>query len=240
MDQRGSAQRELFGEYCQDHIPVREQGVATGHAVRATYQYCAMTDLAAADGDDAMWRALDALWRDVTERKMYLTGGIGNSADNEGFTEPYVLPNASAYCETCASVGTALWAHRMTLSTGEARFADVLERELYNNVPSGVSLSGDRFFYVNPLASGGAHHRAPWFGTSCCPTNIVRFLPAIGERVYASGPSGLYVLLYAQSTATLEHDGEQVGVGSHLQDAEVGQEDDADDLRVLEDGRRLD
>jgi DUF1680 family protein len=213
VDQRGSAAgREPFGEYAQDHLPVREQREVAGHAVRAMYLYCAMADLAALDGDPQLVDALESIWRDVVERKMYLTGGIGPSASNEGFTVPFDLPNDSAYAETCAAIGMALWNQRMLLAGGEARFADVVERELYNGLLSGVSLCGERFFYDNPLGSRGDHHRVPWFDCSCCPTNLVRYLPAIGERVYAHRGDELYVAQYVGSQADVRLDSGTVAV----------------------------
>src|SRR5207248_5318799 len=157
LDVRGRAdKRRLFGEYAQDHKPVREQREVTGHAVRAMYLYCGMADVAAVTGDRGLMTALENIWHDVVDRKMYITGGIGPSAHNEGFTVPYDLPNDSAYAETCAAVGMALWNHRMFLmSGGDGKYADVLERVVYNGLLSGVSLAGDRFFYVNPLGSKG-------------------------------------------------------------------------------------
>ncbi len=204
LDQRGRADgRKLFGEYAQDTKPIREQTEVVGHAVRAMYLYCAMADAAALTGDEGLLNALDKIWHDVTERKMYVTGGIGPSGGNEGFTFPYDLPNDSAYCETCAAVGMGLWNHRLFLMSGDGKYADVLEREAYNGLISGVSLSGDRFFYVNPLGSTGGHHRVPWFGTSCCPTNIVRYIPAMGERVYAQKGDAVWTVLYMGNTAEL-------------------------------------
>ena len=204
LDQRGRNDgRRLFGEYAQDMKPIREQTEVVGHAVRAMYLYCAMADSAALTGDKGLLHAMDKIWRDVTERKMYVTGGIGPSAGNEGFTFPYDLPNDSAYCETCAAVGMALWNHRLFLMSGDGKYADVLEREAYNGLISGVSRSGDRFFYVNPLGSTGGHHRVPWFSTSCCPTNIVRYIPAMGERVYAQKDDAVWTVLYMGNTAEL-------------------------------------
>jgi DUF1680 family protein len=202
LDVRGRAdQRRLFGDYAQDHKPLREQTEVVGHAVRAMYLYSAMADVAALTGDAGLLRALDAIWHDVVDRKMYVTGGIGPSAHNEGFTVSYDLPNDSAYAETCAAIGMALWNHRMFLMTGDGKYADILEREVYNGLLSGVSLAGDRFFYVNPLGSKGKHHRVPWFDCSCCPTNIVRYLPAMGERAYAHSDTGIWTVLYMGSTA---------------------------------------
>jgi DUF1680 family protein len=205
LDIRGRTDgRRLFGEYAQDHKPVREQTEVTGHAVRAMYLYSAMADMAAQTGDAGLLGALESIWHDVVERKMYVTGGIGPSAHNEGFTVPYDLPNDSAYAETCAAIGMALWNHRMFLMTGEGRFADVLEREVYNGLLSGVSLSGDRFFYVNPLGSKGNHHRVPWFDCSCCPSNIVRYIPGMGERAYAVGGNAIWTVLYMGGAADIE------------------------------------
>ncbi len=214
VDVRGRRDRGTpsFEEYAQDHLPVREQTRIVGHAVRAMYLYCGMADLAEYFGDATLSAPLDALWHDVVDTRMYLTGGIGNSAQNEGFTVPYELPNDTAYCETCAGIGLSLWAHRMFLATGDPRYVDVLERASYNNVLSGVSLSGDRFFYDNVLASDAGAERVPWFDCSCCPTNVARFLPAMGERVYASDGESLEVCLYVASEADLVVRGTKVHV----------------------------
>jgi DUF1680 family protein/peroxiredoxin len=204
LDTRGTTDgRRSFGDYAQDHKPIRQQTEVAGHAVRAMYLYSAMADVAAETGDKELMAALDKIWHDVVDRKMYLTGGIGPSAKNEGFTVPYDLPNDTAYAETCAAIGMALWNHRMFLMTGDGKYADILEREVYNGLLSGVSLSGDKFFYVNPLGSKGKHHRVPWFDCSCCPTNIVRYIPAIGERAYAYRDNDIYTVLYMSGTATI-------------------------------------
>jgi DUF1680 family protein len=211
LDVRGRAdKRKLFGEYAQDHKPVRAQREVAGHAVRAMYLYCGMADVAALTGDRGLLDALDSIWHDVVDRKMYVTGGIGPSARNEGFTVPYDLPNDSAYAETCAAIGMALWNHRMFLLSGDGKYADVLEREVYNGLLSGVSLTGDRFFYVNPLGSKGKHHRVPWFDCSCCPTNIVRFIPGMGERVYARRDNAIWTVLYMGNTAMVSLPGGKV------------------------------
>src|SRR5437764_1726728 len=202
--------RKLFGEYAQDHKPVREQFEVAGHAVRAMYLYCAMADVAAATGDRGLRDALERIWHDVVDRKMYVTGGIGPSARNEGFTVPYDLPNDSAYAETCAAIGMALWNHRLFLMNGDGKYADVLEREVYNGLLSGVSLTGDKFFYVNPLGSVGRHHRVPWFSTACCPPNLVRYLPAMGERVWARRGNDVWAVLYGGSKATVALGGGRV------------------------------
>jgi DUF1680 family protein len=204
IDVRGrSDKRRLFGEYTQDHKPVREQTEVVGHAVRAMYLYCGMADVAALTGDRTLFTPLERIWHDVVERKMYLTGGIGPSSRNEGFTVPYDLPNDSAYAETCAAIGMALWNHRMFLLTGDGKYADILEREVYNGLLSGISLKGDRFFYVNPLGSVGRHHRVPWFGCSCCPTNIVRYLSGLGERAYAHRGHAIWTVLYFGNSASV-------------------------------------
>jgi DUF1680 family protein len=211
VDARGRAdRRRLFGEYAQDHKPVRAQAEAVGHAVRAMYLYCAMADLAEATDDKALGEALEKIWADVVGRKMYVTGGIGTSARNEGFTTAYDLPNDSAYAETCAAIGLALWNHRMFLRSADGRYADVLERASYNGVLSGVSLTGDRFFYTNPLASTGKHHRVQWFGTPCCPTNVVRYLAGMGERAYAQRGNAVWAVLYLGGTARLALPGGKV------------------------------
>jgi DUF1680 family protein len=204
IDVRGRGDlRRLFGQYAQDDKPVRQQEVA-GHAVRAMYLYAALADVAAVTGDRELLASLNSIWHDVVERKMYVTGGIGPSAHNEGFTVPYDLPNDSAYAETCAAIGMALWNHRLFLMTGDGKYADVLEREVYNGLLSGVSLSGDRFFYVNPLGSKGNHHRVPWFDCSCCPTNIVRYIPGMGERAFATRGDELWTVLYFGNEAELK------------------------------------
>ena len=194
----------LYGEYCQDQMPVRLQSEAVGHAVRAMYLYSAVTDIATVRGDDSYLGALDRVWDDLTLKKMYVTGGIGPSAHNEGFTLPYDLPNDSAYAETCASIGLALWAQRMTLLHRDAKYFDVFERVLYNGILSGVSLDGRKFFYDNPLASHGRHHRQDWFGCACCPPNVLRFLSSLGGSAYATDGDTVYVNLYAQGMAKLK------------------------------------
>lgn len=198
-------------EYCQDHKPVREQSEVVGHAVRAMYLYCAMADIAMRTGDPGLIGALGRLWQDLTKRRMYITGGVGPSAHNEGFTTPYDLPNETAYAETCAAIGLVFWSQRMFLLHGRSEYVDVLERALYNGVISGVSLTGDRFFYVNPLASRGNHHRQPWFECACCPPNILRLLPQVGGMMYATGRAerdagmpAIYVNLYAASEARVQ------------------------------------
>lgn len=192
-------------DYHQDVLPVKQQRSISGHAVRAMYQFTAMADVAAARNDREYMVALDSLWHDVTDRNMYLTGGIGSSKANEGFTEDYDLPNKEAYCETCASVGMVLWNNRMNLLSGDAKYADVLERSMYNGALAGISLSGDRFFYVNPLETDGTHHRKIWYKTACCPSQISRFLPSIGNYIYATSDDRIWVNLYIGSRTKLNY-----------------------------------
>ena len=194
LQQADSFDRQSFyTDYDQDDVPVTEARKAVGHAVRAMYLYTAMADHAGLERPSPYDAALDALWHSIMPANLYLTGGIGQSAGNEGFTRDYHKPNLTAYCETCASIGMALWNHRMSLLNGESKYADVVERELYNGILTGISFSGDRFFYENPLASIGTHHRSAWFGCSCCPTNLVRFLPSVGGYCYAADESSIYI-----------------------------------------------
>ena len=189
--------------YYQDIVPVRQLTDISGHAVRCMYLYCGMADVAALKNDTGYIAAMDRLWDDVVHRNMYITGGIGSSRDNEGFTEYYDLPNLDAYCETCASVGMVLWNQRMNQLTGDSKYIDVLERSLYNGALAGISLGGDRFFYVNPLESKGDHHRQEWYGCACCPSQLSRFLPSIGNYIYASSDDALWVNLYIGNTGQI-------------------------------------
>lgn len=189
--------------YYQDIVPVRRLTDISGHAVRCMYLYCGMADVAALKNDTGYIAAIDRLWDDVVHRNMYITGGIGSSRDNEGFTEDYDLPNLDAYCETCASVGMVLWNQRMNQLTGDSKYIDILERSLYNGALAGISLGGDRFFYVNPLESKGDHHRQEWYGCACCPNQLSRFLPSIGNYIYASSDDALWVNLYIGNTGQI-------------------------------------
>ena len=189
--------------YYQDIVPVRRLTDISGHAVRCMYLYCGMADVAALKNDTGYIAAIDRLWDDVVHRNMYITGGIGSSRDNEGFTEDYDLPNLDAYCETCASVGMVLWNQRMNQLTGDSKYIDILERSLYNGALAGISLGGDRLFYVNPLESKGDHHRQEWYGCACCPSQLSRFLPSIGNYIYASSDDALWVNLYIGNTGQI-------------------------------------
>jgi DUF1680 family protein len=204
LEQRGDATgHKLYGAYNQDHAPVLEQKEAVGHAVRAGYMYSAMADVGALAGDEAYVRALGAFWDDVVSRKLYLTGGVGARPETEGFGAAFELPNRTAYAETCAAIAEAMWNHRMFLLSGDAKYLDILERILYNGLLSGVALDGERFFYPNPLAADGRESfnqgrkgRSEWFDCSCCPTNVVRFLPSIPGYVYAQRDRDLFVNLF--------------------------------------------
>jgi DUF1680 family protein len=197
LDERGDkAGHELIGEYAQDHMPVVDQDSAVGHSVRAAYMYAGMADVAALTGDPTYIKAIDRIWQDVVGTKMYLTGGIGATGGNEGFSHPYVLPNLSAYCETCAAIANAFWNYRMFLLHGDAQYIDVLERIIYNGFLSGVSMEGNRFFYPNPLESFRGATRAEWFECACCPTNVVRFVPSIAGYIYAEDGADIFVNLF--------------------------------------------
>ena len=181
------------GAYAQDDMPLARQTRAVGHAVRAMYFYCGAVDALAEDAPTM--GALKTIWASLVSRQMYLTGGIGSSGRNEGFTTDYDLPNMDAYAETCAGIGLVFWAWRMFLATCEAQYVDVMERALYNAVLSGVSFGCDRFFYDNPLESDGRHERAAWFSCACCPPNIARLLMSLGQYCVAFSASDAYVAL---------------------------------------------
>jgi len=206
----------------QAHLPVREQRTAEGHSVRAMYLFSAMADLAAETNDPTLLRACRTLWKNVTERRMYVTGGVGSTRPGERFTFDYDLPNDTVYAETCANVGLVFWAHRMLQIEADAQYADVMERALYNGVISGISLDGRKFFYVNPLAAlpeasakSTIHQhvrpaRQEWFGCACCPPNIARLLASLGGYVYSQSGKEGYVHLYVQGRGELEIAGRKV------------------------------
>lgn len=189
----------VSNEYNQSHKPVREQDKVVGHAVRAMYLYCGMADVALETGDESLKTALEKLWEDLTSKRLYITGGMGPSADNEGFTADYDFPNESAYAETCAAIGFVFWAHRMLGFGPDRRYSDMMELALYNGAQSGISLDGSRFFYENPLESRGAHHRWLWHRCPCCPSNISRLIGSLGTYIYGQSKDGIAVHLYAES-----------------------------------------
>lgn len=199
---------ELRYHYHQAHLPVREQRDAVGHAVRATYLYSAMADLARLTSDESLYDACLNLWNSIVDRKMYITGGIGGTNIGEAFSFDYDLPNDTAYAETCASIGLVFFARRMLEIKADSRFADVMERTLYNGVLSGMALDGKSFFYVNPLEvnpvacreDARKHHvkasRQKWFGCACCPPNIARLVSSIGSYAYTESEDAIYIHLY--------------------------------------------
>jgi len=189
--------------YNQANLKPVDQTEAVGHSVRATYMYSGMADIAAIENDAAYLSAITRIWENLVFGKMYLTGGIGASGGNEGFADPFVLPNMSAYCETCASIGDIFFNQRLFLLHGQSKYIDVLEKTLYNSMLSGVSLSADRFFYPNPLESNGKHQRQAWFGCACCPSNVARFVPAIPGYVYAVTDKNIYVNLFISNDAKI-------------------------------------
>ena len=191
------------GSYSQNHMPVVRQREAVGHAVRATYLYCGMADVAALSGNKDYINAIDAIWENVVYKKLHLNGSVGARHDGESFGANYELPNESAYLETCAGIGNALWNERMFLMHGDAKYIDVLERVLYNGILSGVSLSGKEFFYPNPMSSKGGYRRSAWFGCSCCPVNVVRLIPQVAPFAYATREDAAYVNLFVESDAKL-------------------------------------
>lgn len=199
-------------EYYQDVVPVRQLESISGHSVRCMYLYCGMADVAALRHDTGYVKALNRLWDDVVLRNMYVTGGIGSSRHNEGFTDDYDLPNLEAYCETCASIGMVYWNQRMNQLTGDAKYVDVLERAMYNGALAGVSLAGDRFFYVNPLESKGDHHRQAWYGCACCPSQVSRFLPSVGNYVYGVSDHALWVNLFMGNTAKINMGNQEITI----------------------------
>ena len=199
-------------EYLQNHKPVLEQDAAVGHAVRAMYMYSGMADVAALGGHPDYVSAIDRLWLDVAGRKQYLTGGVGARSGSEAFGDAYELPNAEAYTETCAAIGNALWNYRLFLLHGESKYMDVFERVLYNGLLSGVSLTGDRFFYQNPLESSGGYARSPWFEVACCPPNMTRFLPSLPGYVYATKDDVVFVNLFIAGSGSIDLGGRTVAI----------------------------
>jgi len=193
-----------LSEYSQDHMPILKQDEIKGHAVRAGYLYSGVADVASLTKDTAYFNALIRIWNNMASKKLYITGGIGSRAQGEGFGPNYELNNHTAYCETCASIANVYWNQRMFLATGDAKYIDVLERALYNGVISGVSLSGNKFFYDNPLESMGQHERQAWFGCACCPGNITRFMASVPTYMYATQANNIYINLYAQSNGKVK------------------------------------
>lgn len=210
LDKRGYTTRS--DEYSQSHKPVVEQDEAVGHAVRATYMYAGMADVAALTSDESYIAAIGKIWNNIVTKKLYITGGIGATNHGEAFGKNYQLPNMSAYCETCAAIGNVYVNYRLFLLHGESKYYDVLERTLYNGLISGVSLDGGRFFYPNPLESIGQHQRQPWFGCACCPSNIARFIPSLPGYVYAVKNNTVYLNLFMSNITDLKVEGRNVSL----------------------------
>jgi len=197
-------------EYHQAHKPVREQTEAVGHAVRAMYLYSAMADLAYETEDETLLKTCKRLWHHLYTKRMFITGGIGSSMYNEGFSSDYDLPNDTAYAETCAAVGLVFWCQRMLQLECDAQYADIMERALYNGVLSSISQEGTTFFYVNPLANQGDLSRQEWFSCACCPPNITRLLASLGQYIYSQNEHEIAVHLYVQGVAYIHIQGQEV------------------------------
>jgi uncharacterized protein len=220
LDLRGvPTTHKLYGEYNQDHLPVTRQTEAVGHAVRAEYMYAGMTDIAAIYHDQDYLNALNKIWENIVTKKMYLTGGVGSRHEGEAFGNDYELPNLTAYNETCAAIGSVYWNQRMFLLTGDSKYYDIIERTLYNGLISGISLSGNKFFYPNPLESDGKFQfnmgsciRQSWFDCSCCPTNMIRFLPSIPGLIYSTNQDSLYINLFISNKTSSVLNGKKVEI----------------------------
>lgn len=199
--------------YHQDHLPFRQLTRLEGHAVRAVYLNCGAADIETETHEPALHTALEEMWQNMTQRQMYLHGGLGPRYENEGFGRDYELPNAHAHAETCASVANVMWNWRMLLMTADARFTDLLELTLYNSVLSGIALDGMTYFYQNPLSSDGDHHRQTWFRVACCPSNISRTVASLPGYVYSVSDNAIWTHLYVANAATLTlPDGKSVRV----------------------------
>jgi DUF1680 family protein len=203
IDQRGQG---LIGggKYHQDHKPLSQMERMVGHAVRAVYLNCGVVDVLAESANLALRQAQERLWHNMTERQMYISGGIGSRYQGEAFGQDYELPNARAYAESCAAIGSFMWNWRLLLLDGESRFADLMEQTLYNGILAGLSLDGQSYFYQNPLADEGSHRRQPWFGCACCPPNLARLLASLPGYYYTTSTEGIWVHLYGSATASFD------------------------------------
>ncbi len=211
VDQRGKNQMKGYGHfgpaYHQDRVPVREASVVEGHAVRQLYLTAGVTDVYLETGEPALAAAMERLWYDMTTRKMHVTGGFGAEPHGEAFGPAYDLPTDHCYCETCAAIAAMMWNWRMLLATGEARFADLLERSLYNGFLSGVSLDGSRYFYVNPLQSRGGIERPEWYGCACCPPNVMRQIAVVAHYAATVSEAGIQIHQYMPLTVVADGEG---------------------------------
>ena len=190
--------------YSQDHKPIIDQDEIVGHAVRAGYLFSGVTDVASLQHDKKLFDAVNRVWENMASKKLYLNGGIGSRPQGEGFGPNYELNNFNNYCETCASIANVYWNQRMFLATGDSKYIDVLERTLYNGLIAGVSLSGDKFFYDNPMGTPGGHARQQWFGCACCPGNVTRFMASVPGYVYAIDKKDVYVNLFVGGNSKLK------------------------------------
>lgn len=236
IDERGKESQSLTGwcnsKYNQSHLPVREQRTAEGHSVRACYLYSGMADLAKETDDEELLTACKALFDNIVQRRMYITGGIGSSHEGEAFTVDYDLQNSTAYAETCAAISLAMFANRMKEIDMNGKYADIVEKVYYNGFLSGLSLDGKAFFYENPLeilhAEHGRHssinrsaerlpitRRQEVFGCSCCPPNVTRFIAAFGDYMYSTGEHGVYVHQFADSCAAFAYQNKKVAIIQH-------------------------
>jgi uncharacterized protein len=220
VDARGQgliAENQFEPAYFQDRAPVRQATSVEGHAVRALYFAAGATDVAIETGDDVLLGALERQWADMVATRTYLTGGVGARWEGEAFGEAYELPSDRAYCETCAAIASVMWSWRLLLATGNGRYADLIERTLFNATVSGLSLDGERFFYVNPLqlrrgddqtsSQSPGRGRQAWYGTACCPTNVMRFLASIEQYFWTRSADGIQLHQFASGEVSLEHDG---------------------------------
>ena len=218
--------------YCQAHLPLREHTEANGHSVRACYLYAGIADVALETGDEDLLRLSHVLWDDLTRHQMYVHGGVGPSHHNEGFTFAYDMPTETAYCETCAAIALAFWAHRMFHVDPDSRYIDVMELAIYNSSLSGLSHAGDHFFYANPLTAypgvnpqgrwhenmeDGHHRRTAWFHCPCCPPNISRLIASIGEYAYSQAGDRVYVQMYHDNSVTLAVGGSEIRLAQETQ-----------------------
>src|ERR1700732_3419937 len=195
--------------YMQAHVPLREQREVVGHAVRAMYLYSAAADLAYESRDEELAGVCRTFWEDLGKSKIYITGGIGSAAENEGFTKDYDLPNLQSYAETCAAIALLQWAHRMAHLDLDSRYGDMVERTLYNGVLAGIGIDGKTFFYHNPLASDGTQHRVSWpWWCPCCPANLARLILSLSAYLYSSGSKAIAIHHYVSSEARFSIDGQ--------------------------------
>jgi DUF1680 family protein len=205
----GFSESEKTYEYNQSHRSIREQTRVVGHAVREMYLMCAVADLAQEFEDEELFQICKRLWQHLTLKQIYLTGGVG-PVGGKGFTTDYYLPNRMAYAETCAAIGLVMWSHRMLQLDVDGRYADIMEQALYNGVLSAISLSGETFFYENPLESQGQHHRQAWFDCACCPPNLARLFMSLGQYLYGVSDNDIVVHLYVQSSAIIKIGSQQI------------------------------